>query len=185
MPKPWRLAAVLAVESGRAEIGFADGAVGAIVLDDLKWARTARGKGRLGPEVTAAQQVLSAGDVVPVEPMEGREGAFALRQIPAVSGALVALDRTPGGCWRWSAASTSPPASSTARPQAQRQPGSAFKPFVYLAALDYGYTPASIVLDAPVVIDQGEHLRKWKPENSPSDSTGPARSGSGSRNRAT
>ena len=49
--------------------------------------------------------------------------------------------------------------------QAQRQPGSAFKPFVYLAALDHGYTPASIVLDAPVVIDQGEHLRKWKPAN--------------------
>ena len=165
VPKPWRLAAVLAVQAGRAEIGFADGAVGAIALDDLAWARKARGKGRLGPEVSAAHQVLSAGDVVPVEPAEGREGAFALRQIPAVSGALVALDPHTGRVLALVGGFDFATSEFDRATQARRQPGSAFKPFVYLAALDHGYTPASIVLDAPVVIDQGEHLRKWKPEN--------------------
>ena len=165
VPAPWRLAAVLALEAGRAEIGFADGAVGAIALDDLKWARKARGKGRLGPEVSAAHQVLSVGDVVPVEPVEGRDGAFALRQIPAASGALVALDPHTGRVLALVGGFDFATSEFDRATQARRQPGSAFKPFVYLAALDHGYTPASIVLDAPVVIDQGEHLRKWKPEN--------------------
>ena len=165
VPAPWRLAAVLAVEAGRAEIGFADGAVGAIALDDLKWARKARGKGRLGPEVSAAHQVLSAGDVVPVEPLDGRNGAFALRQIPAASGALVALDPHTGRVLALVGGFDFATSEFDRATQARRQPGSAFKPFVYLAALDQGYTPASIVLDAPVVIDQGKHLRKWKPEN--------------------
>ena len=165
VPKPWRLAAVLTAEAGRAEIGFADGGVGAIVLDDLTWARAARGKGRLGPEVTAAHQVLSAGDVVPVAPVEGRDGSYALRQIPAVSGALVALDPHTGRVLALVGGFDFATSEFDRATQARRQPGSAFKPFVYLAALDHGYTPASIVLDAPVVIDQGEHLRKWKPEN--------------------
>ena len=165
VPAPWRLAAVLAMEAGRAEIGFADGAVGAIALDDLRWARKARGKGRLGSEVTAAHQVLSAGDVVPVEPLDGRDGAYALRQIPAASGALVALDPHTGRVLALVGGFDFATSEFDRATQARRQPGSAFKPFVYLAALDHGYTPASIVLDAPVVIDQGEHLRKWKPEN--------------------
>ena len=165
VPKPWRLAAVLTADAGRVEVGFADGAVGAIELDDLSWAREASGKGRLGPEVTAASQVLSAGDVVPVEPLEGREGAYALRQIPAVSGALVALDPHTGRVLALVGGFDFATSEFDRATQARRQPGSAFKPFVYLAALDRGYTPASIVLDAPVVIDQGQHLRKWKPEN--------------------
>ncbi len=165
VPAPWRLAAVLTVETGRAEIGFADGAVGSIALADLTWARSARGKGRLGPEVTAAHQVLNAGDVVPVEPLDGLEGAFALRQIPVASGALVALDPHTGRVLALVGGFDFATSEFDRATQARRQPGSAFKPFVYLAALDSGYTPASIVLDAPVVIDQGEHLRKWKPEN--------------------
>ena len=165
VPAPWRLAAVLAVEPGRVEVGFADGAVGAVALDDLQWARQAREKGRLGPEITAAHQVLSAGDVVPVEPVDGRDGAFALRQIPEVSGALVALDPHTGRVLALVGGFDFATSEFDRATQAHRQPGSAFKPFVYLAALDGGYTPASIVLDAPVVIDQGEHLRKWKPAN--------------------
>ncbi len=165
LPAPWRLAAVLAVEHGQAEIGFAGGARGAIALDDLTWAREARGRGRLGPEVTAVHQVLSPGDVVVVEAVQGREAAFALRQVPAVSGALVALDPHTGRVLALVGGFDFATSEFDRATQARRQPGSAFKPFVYLAALDSGYTPASIVLDAPVVIDQGEHLRKWKPEN--------------------
>ena len=129
--------------------------------------------------------MLSAGDVVPVEPVNGRDGAFALRQIPAASGALVALDPHTGRVLALVGGFDFATSEFDRATQARRQPGSAFKPFVYLAALDSGYTPASIVLDAPVVIDQGEHLRKWKPENYTERFTARARSGSASRNRAT
>ena len=165
LPRPWRIAAVLAVENAAAEIGFADGTRGTIALDDLAWARKALGSGRLGPEIGAAQQVLVAGDVVAVEPAGGGEGTHALRQIPEVSGALVALDPHTGRVLALVGGFDFATSEFDRATQARRQPGSAFKPFVYLAALDNGYTPASIVLDAPVVIDQGEHLRKWKPEN--------------------
>ena len=73
--------------------------------------------------------------------------------------------RTPGGFWRWSAAIPSRAASSTRAVQARRQPGSAFKPFVYLAALENGFTPSTLILDAPFVIDQGPGLPKWRPAN--------------------
>ena len=165
VPAPWRLAAVLAVAPDSADIGFADGTRGTIALDDLKWARKARAGGRLGPEVGAVPEVLGAGDVVPVEPTGADGGAYALRQIPAVSGALVALDPHNGRVLALVGGFDFATSEFDRATQARRQPGSAFKPFVYLAALDNGYTPASIVLDAPVVIDQGEHLRKWKPEN--------------------
>ncbi len=165
LPHPWRIAAVLAVESAGAGIGFADGTRGTIALDDLAWARKALGNGKLGPEIGAAQQVLSVGDVVAVEPATGSDGTYALRQIPEVSGALVALDPHTGRVLALVGGFDFATSEFDRATQARRQPGSAFKPFVYLAALDNGYTPASIVLDAPVVIDQGEHLRKWKPEN--------------------
>ncbi len=165
VPPPWRHATVLAVEPAGAEIGFADGARGRMALEDLAWAREARENGRLGPEVAAATEVLSAGDVVAVAPLGQREGAWALRQIPGVSGALVALDPHTGRVLALVGGFDFATSEFDRATQARRQPGSAFKPFVYLAALDNGYTPASIVLDAPVVIDQGEHLRKWKPEN--------------------
>ena len=169
LPAPWRHAAVLAAGPASADIGFADGARGTIALDDLRWARKAHDKGRLGPEIAAADQVLGAGDVVAVEPAVepavGGDGAYALRQIPRASGALVALDPHTGRVLALVGGFDFATSEFDRATQARRQPGSAFKPFVYLAALDNGYTPASIVLDAPVVIDQGAHLGKWKPEN--------------------
>ncbi len=169
LPATWRHAAVLAAGPASADIGFADGARGTIALDDLRWARKARDKGRLGPEIAAADQVLGAGDVVAVEPAVepavGGDGAYALRQIPRASGALVALDPHTGRVLALVGGFDFATSEFDRATQARRQPGSAFKPFVYLAALDNGYTPASIVLDAPVVIDQGAHLGKWKPEN--------------------
>ena len=165
VPAAWRTAAVLAVADTRADIGFADGARGTIALDDLRWARKARDRGGRGPEIGAAHDVLSAGDVVPVEVLEGGDDAYALRQIPEASGALVVLDPHTGRVLALVGGFNFAASEFNRATQARRQPGSAFKPFVYLAALDSGYTPASIVLDAPVVIDQGKHLRKWKPEN--------------------
>ena len=165
----WQLAVVLKVDDGGALIGLADGVRGRIPLDELTWARARRKNQTLGPKVTAAWQVLAPGDVVAVEAVTSAETeadlpTFALRQIPDVEGALVALDPHTGRVLAMSGGYSFEMSQFNRATQATRQPGSAFKPFVYLAALDYGYTPATIVLDAPVVI-KSEELGTWKPEN--------------------
>ena len=112
--------------------------------------------------------MLAAGDVIYVEAVAASENTpagFALRQIPDAGGALVALDPHTGRVLALSGGYDFALSQFNRATQAERQPGSAFKPFVYLAALDNGFTPASVVLDAPYVIDQGEGQGKWKPEN--------------------
>ena len=157
LPDSWRAAAVLAAGPTGAEIGFADGGRGRIGPGDLDWAR--------GPTGESADDALAAGDVVLAEARGGRGHSYALRQIPEVSGALVALDPHTGQVLAMVGGFDFEASEFNRATQARRQPGSAFKPFVYLAALDHGYTPASIVLDAPFVVDQGAALGKWKPEN--------------------
>jgi penicillin-binding protein 1A len=103
-----------------------------------------------------------------VEAVPGAKGAaerLVLRQRPEVEGAAVALDPHTGRVLAMSGGFSFRQSKFNRATQAKRQPGSAFKPFVYLAALEEGYTPASIVLDAPVVIDQGPGLPPWRPEN--------------------
>ena len=169
---PWRLAVVLEVSDKSAEIGFADAARGKIPLGELKWARETLDDQKLGGEISRAGQVLSAGDVVAVEELstdeDGKElpaGTFGLRQIPNVNGAIVALDPHTGRILAMSGGWSYEQSEFNRATQAWRQPGSAFKPFVYLTALDNGFTPAHLVLDAPFVIDQGGDLGKWKPAN--------------------
>ena len=169
----WQLAVVLAVEPNGARIGLPDGSEGWIPLEELTWARPWMEGQYLGPEVRRASDVLRTGDVVAVEAVtaEGTgdganpPGSFALRQIPAVSGALVALDPHTGRVLAMTGGWSYERSEFNRAIQAMRQPGSAFKPFVYLAALENGYTPSTIILDAPIVIDQGPGLPKWKPEN--------------------
>ena len=170
---PWQLAVVLSVDDNIAEIGLRpskavdddfEPELGAIALRDLRWARRAAissGRG-LGPQVITAHQVLGAGDVVYVE--RQAEG-YALRQIPEANGALVAMDPHTGRVMAMVGGFSFSLSEFNRATQAQRQPGSAFKPIVYARALDDGYTPASLVLDAPFVIDQGRDQGLWKPEN--------------------
>jgi penicillin-binding protein 1A len=171
----WARAVVLGVErtnpSG-ADIGLVDGSTGHIPLGELKWARGVRKKQRRGPPITAAAQVLAVGDVVLVEALgpdkDGRApapGAYGLRQIPDLGGGLVALDPHTGRVLAMSGGFNYGTSQFNRVTQARRQPGSAFKPFVYIAALDNGFTPSSLILDAPFVVDQGPGLRKWKPSN--------------------
>ena len=98
-------------------------------------------------------------------PVQYPENSFALRQIPAIEGAIVALDPHTGRVLAMSGGWSYERSEFNRATQAKRQPGSAFKPFVYLAALDKGYTPATMILDAPFVLDQGPGLPKWKPAN--------------------
>ena len=163
---PWRLAVVLEADDASARVGLQPGREpggalskeresGTIALEGMKWAK-ARGK-----TPTKVSQVLSPGDVVYVEPLGG--GQFRLRQVPEVSGAIVAMDPQTGRVLAMAGGFSYDQSQFNRATQALRQPGSSFKPLVYAAALDNGYTPSTVVLDAPIEIDTGTGI--WAPEN--------------------
>src|SRR4029077_14830097 len=114
--------------------------------------------------------VLGPGDVMLVEPLPNQEkGAkdlrYELRQMPAGSGALVALGPHTGRILAMQGGFSYEMSQFDRATQAKRQTGSAIKPFIYIDALDHGFTPSTIVLDAPFVVDQGPGLPKWNPGN--------------------
>jgi penicillin-binding protein 1A len=118
----------------------------------------------MGPVPTSTADAVSVGDVVLVESLAGKD-QYGLRQIPEVSGALVALDPHTGRVLAMTGGFSYEISQFDRATQAKRQTGSAIKPFVYLAALDHGFTPSTLVLDAPFVVDQGPGLPKWNPVN--------------------
>jgi penicillin-binding protein 1A len=163
---PWRLAVVLEADDASARVGLQPGRepggalskereTGTIALEGMKWAK-ARGK-----TPAKVSQVLSPGDVVYVEPLGS--GQFRLRQVPEVSGAIVAMDPQTGRVLAMAGGFSYDQSQFNRATQALRQPGSSFKPLVYAAALDNGYTPSTVVLDAPIEIDTGTGI--WAPEN--------------------
>ena len=165
----WQLAVVLGAGSGNAKptetlIGLADGRTGIIPFNDLKWARPALGDAQVGGEPKQSSDVVHPGDVILVEAM--KDGAsFALRQIPDVQGGLVAMEASTGRVVAM-VGGFSPAISQFNRAtQALRQPGSTFKPFVYLTALENGFTPSSLIQDAPVDTFLGFGAGGWAPEN--------------------
>ncbi|MDD1525695.1 penicillin-binding protein [Bradyrhizobium sp. WBOS7] len=176
---PWRMAVVLETSDQSARIGFQPsrelgGAVskqretGIITVDGVKWARAVQG-GTKGKTPTAVSQVLQPGDVIYADPLykDGQpvEGQYRLRQIPEVSGAMVAMDPWTGRVLAMVGGFSFDQSQFNRATQAYRQPGSSFKPIVYSAALDNGYTPSTVVLDAPIEIDQGQGAGVWRPEN--------------------
>ena len=110
------------------------------------------------------KQILTPGDVVYAEPIEARPGQYRLRQIPEISGALVAMDPHTGRVGAMVGGFSFDQSVFNRATQALRQPGSSFKPFVYATALDNGYTPSSIIMDAPIEVEQANG-DVWKPEN--------------------
>jgi penicillin-binding protein 1A len=170
---PWRLAVVLDVGDTSARVGFQParepgGAVskeretGTMTLEGVKWAKPTSGPIK-GKTPTKVSQVLEPGDVVYVEPLAGKDGQFRLRQMPEVSGAIVAMDPQTGRVLAMVGGFSYDQSQFNRATQALRQPGSAFKPLVYAAALDNGYTPSTVVMDAPLEIDTGSGI--WSPEN--------------------
>ena len=168
----WRQAVVLRVDDKFAEIGLDDGGRGIIPYSEVIWARRWLEGQRFGRTPKSVQQVLKPGDVVAVQAVRtDAEGNFhpadtyGLRQMPEVAGAIVALDPHTGRVLAITGGISFAQSQFNRATQALRQPGSAFKPIVYLAALDNGYSPSTMILDAPFVIDQGPGLKKWKPAN--------------------
>jgi penicillin-binding protein 1A len=175
---PWRLAVVLETGDQSARIGLQPGRepggyiskereVGIVPLDGMKWAKLK------GKAPTKVGQVLEPGDVVYVSP-DKVAGHFRLQQVPEVSGAMVVEDPWTGRVLAMVGGFSYDQSQFNRATQALRQPGSSFKPIVYAAALDNGYTPSSLVLDAPIEIDQGPGLGVWKPENYENDFYGPS-----------
>ncbi len=177
----WLLSVVLDVQAVEVTIGFSDSTQGKIPLSNLVWARQAKGGQRLGPVIEDARDLLSVGDVVLVrasqeDPNIDTDGLkhFDLCQLPQVEGALVAIDPHTGRVLAMIGGWSFEESQFNRATQARRQPGSAFKPFVYIAAIEAGYTPSSLILDAPFVVDQGPELGMWKPENYGGEFGGPA-----------
>jgi penicillin-binding protein 1A len=168
---PWRLAVVLDVNDVSARIGLQppreksgdlsrDRETGVINADGARFLRK------------RMRQAFAPGDVVYVESIEGKQGQFRLRQIPEISGALVAMDPYTGRVFAMVGGFSFDQSAFNRATQALRQPGSSFKPFVYSAALDNGYTPSSIILDEPIEIVQ-PNGDVWRPENFESGNYGP------------
>ena len=169
---PWRLGVVLDAQRGKAVVGLRpgrqpDGSYVAereaveIPFEEMKWAKTTRGAPR------AVNDVLSNGDVIWVAPKDAANasGTWALMQIPEVGGAIVAMDPHTGRVHAVVGGFSFATSQFDRAVQAKRQPGSSFKPLVYAAAIDNGYKPTSIVLDAPIEIDQGPGKEVWQPKN--------------------
>ncbi|OUS13645.1 penicillin-binding protein [Rhodospirillales bacterium 47_12_T64] len=180
--KPWKLAAVLEVGKKAVSIGMVDGVRGTIPMSELRWARKWLKNQRFGGVPSTPGHVLSVGDIVLVEAVlktsKGKdypEGTFALRQIPDVNGGLIAIDPHTGRVLAMSGGFSFARSSFNRATQAVRQPGSAIKPFIYLSGLDNGYTPATLIRDAPFSLDQGAGLGKWKPGNYKKKFYGPTR----------
>ena len=172
---PWRLAVVLETSDQSARIGLypsreIGGALtkerqtGTIPIEGVKWAKAAEGptRGRVPTKVT---QVLEVGDVVYVDVLNKEANTWRLRQVPDISGAIVAMDPLTGRVLAMVGGFSYDQSQFNRATQAMRQPGSSFKPFVYAAALDNGYTPSTVVIDGPIEIDQGPGMPPWRPEN--------------------
>lgn len=161
----WRVAVVLGFgDDNSVEIGLQNGRRGVIPFSELTWARKELPNAVVGAAPTSARQVLKAGDVIYVEPTDG-SGSYGLRQVPEVNGAIVAMDPHTGRVLALSGGFSFASSQFDRAMQALRQPGSAFKPFVYAAALDHGFTPVSKIEDAPVSLPQGPGLPMWTPKN--------------------
>jgi penicillin-binding protein 1A len=169
---PWRLGVVLEAQRTKAVVGLrparqvdgnlvADREAVEIPFEEVRWARSGRGAPK------AVTDVLGAGDVIWVAPKDPAKptGTWSLMQIPEVGGGLVAMDPHTGRVHAVVGGFSFATSQFDRALQAKRQPGSSFKPLVYTAALDNGYKPTSIVLDAPIEIDQGPGKEVWQPKN--------------------
>ena len=132
-------------------------------LLNFKWARKSLGNGHLGPKINNPNEILSQNDIIHVSADSGN--LYNLEQIPKINGAIIVMDPHTGRVFALSGGFDFNESNFNRVYQAKRQPGSSFKPFVYMAALENGLQPNSLVLDAPFVLDQGKGRAKWKPEN--------------------
>ncbi|MYM55779.1 penicillin-binding protein 1A [Thalassovita mangrovi] len=145
-----------------------------IVAKDVQWARKNLEDGKLSSKAKVAADLLNVGDVVLVRAQTNKDGSFdrwTLRQVPEIQGGFMAMDVNTGRVIAMQGGFSYQDSVFNRTTQAMRQPGSSFKPFVYAAALDSGYSPATIVIDAPIEVNTPQGL--WRPRNSSNKYYGP------------
>ena len=147
----WNLAIIKKVNKFSVEIETDDNLKGIIKYENISWIKKEFSK------------ILKVGDVIYAERLNNN--LFALRQLPLVNGGIVVMDPYTGRVLALSGGFSFKKSEFNRATQALRQPGSAFKPFIYALALENGYTPSTLILDAPLVLKQGYDLKMWKPEN--------------------
>ena len=147
----WRIAIIKKINQFSAEIETQDKVEGIIEYKDITWTKK------------ELNEILKVGDIVYLEKIKNNK--FSLKQLPKINGGIVVMDPFTGRILALSGGFSFKNSEFNRATQALRQPGSAFKPFVYALALENNYTPSSLVLDAPLVLDQGSDLKMWKPEN--------------------
>ena len=147
----WKIAIIRKVNQFSANIEIENKEEGVIEYKDISWTKK------------EFLDLLKKGDVIYVKQV--KNNLYSLQQLPEINGGIVVMDPFTGRVFALSGGFSFNNSEFNRSSQALRQPGSAFKPFVYALALENKYTPSSLILDAPLVLDQGEDLKKWKPEN--------------------
>ena len=147
----WKLAIIKKIQKFSVIIETEENQKGIIKYSDISWTKK------------EFDELFNIGDVIYVE--EQKEDYFILRQLPKINGGIVVMDPYTGRVVALSGGFSFKQSEFNRATQAFRQPGSAFKPFVYALALENNYSPSTLILDAPLVLDQGEDLKLWKPEN--------------------
>lgn len=170
---PLSLALVVGAEGNHAAVFLPDKRIVPIGWDGLKWAREYIDENAMGPVLKSAEEALKPGDLVRV--YADAAGRWHLSQVPEVQGALVSLNPKNGAVLAMVGGYDFKASHFNRVTQADRQPGSSFKPFVYSAALENGFTTASLINDAPVVFDDPGLEAEWRPENYSGKFYGPTR----------
>lgn len=166
-------AAITEVTPTHAKAVLSTGQTITLFFESMRWARPQLTRLILGPEPKSAQNIVAVGDVVYVEP---EQNGWRLSQIPEIEGALVALHPKNGAILALVGGFDFNLSNFNRATQATRQPGSNFKPFVYAAALEHGYTAASVINDAPLVYyDENNQDEAWRPQNDTRQFYGPTR----------
>jgi penicillin-binding protein 1A len=148
----WKLAKVIEINKLTLKIEIENNEKGLIDFQNVAWTRK-----------KSFEDFLKLNDIIYVSKI--RKNKWSLRQLPKINGAIVVMDPFTGRVLAMAGGFSFKLSEFNRATQAKRQPGSAFKPIVYAAALENGFTPSTLILDAPFVMDQGEGLKTWKPEN--------------------
>ena len=148
----WKLAKVIEVNKLILKIELQNKEIGYIDFSNVAWTRK-----------KSFEDILNVNDIIYVKKI--KKNKWNLKQLPKINGAIVVMDPYTGRTLAMAGGFSFKLSEFNRATQAKRQPGSAFKPFVYAAALENGFTPSTLVLDAPFVMDQGVGLKTWKPEN--------------------
>ncbi len=147
----WELAVVNRIDKFETVIETQNGNLGIINFNDIDWTRM------------EFRKLFKKGDIIYVEKLSN--GNYSLKQLPKANGGIVVMDPYSGRVLALSGGFSFKESEFNRASQAKRQPGSAFKPFIYALALENNFSPTSLILDAPIVLDQGNDLKMWKPEN--------------------